>query len=243
VDVSKGVQGQRLIVAAQLRPLRDDDPMTETELETLVSRLSGTLSFAREQSGRDPKSIRTILQERARTPERVRAARGRLVEVGGAPDRINKLPPLQVILLDEKRDYEHECDERLTVLGLAIWEIDSFTVEAAKGHGTRSLFENLLPDVNKLKRAQATLEQRIAVLRHVEALRLYAAHHDSNLPGERCALSVPVPVDPMTGRLFEYAVEGATAHIRGGSAQGVESSSRQTVHYEVTVRAKSKPKP
>src|SRR5260370_11194179 len=51
VDVRKSVQAERMRVAADLRALRDDAPMTETELEKFVSHFSSLMSFAREQPG------------------------------------------------------------------------------------------------------------------------------------------------------------------------------------------------
>ena len=33
---------------------------------------------------------------------------------------------------------------------------------------------------------------------------------------------MPLPIDPVTGKPFDYAVEGATAHIRGSSLPGEE---------------------
>ena len=125
VDLRKGVQGDRTLVAAELRLLHDDAPMTETEIEEFVSHLSGVMSFAREQAGQPPRSVRARLQARVKDPERVRAARRRLVEAGYAPDLVKKFPPLQVILLDEKRDYEVQRDERMKLLALPLWQIDS----------------------------------------------------------------------------------------------------------------------
>src|SRR6185369_13498284 len=49
VDLRKGVQGERTLVAAELGVLRDDTAMTEAELEKFVSRFLGVLNFAREQ--------------------------------------------------------------------------------------------------------------------------------------------------------------------------------------------------
>ena len=64
------------------------------------------------------------------------------------------------------------------------------------------------------------LDQRIALLRHVEALRLYAAEHDGTLPAKLSEVSVPLPDDPFTGKPFRYEVTGNTAHLRGSSAAG-----------------------
>ena len=47
VDLRKGVQGDRAIVAAELKPFRDDAVLTDAELDDLVGRLSGRAGFAR----------------------------------------------------------------------------------------------------------------------------------------------------------------------------------------------------
>jgi hypothetical protein len=80
------------------------------------------------------------------------------------------------------------------------------------------------------------LEQRIALLRHVEALRLYAAAHDGKLPEKLADCPVPLPDDPFTGRPFRYHVDGATAHLRGSPPPGEEKNPGFNVHYEVTIQ-------
>src|SRR5437762_8783374 len=69
VDLRKGFQGDRILVAADLRLLRDD-PMTEGQMEKFVSRLSGRMGFAREQEGRPPRNLRAALSARVKDPER-----------------------------------------------------------------------------------------------------------------------------------------------------------------------------
>ncbi len=80
------------------------------------------------------------------------------------------------------------------------------------------------------------LEQRIALLRHVEALRLYAADHDGRLPTTLAEVAVPLPPDSFTGKPFLYTVEGATAHLRGSPPPGKETEAAFSVHYVVTIR-------
>jgi len=143
---------------------------------------------------------------------------------------------LQVILLDEKRDYEIQRDERIKLLALPLWEIDSLAGREARERGGHGLFADLLPQIVELRRTQGLLQQQIAVLRHVEALRLYAAEHDDKLPAKLSDISVPLPVDPITGRPFVYTVEGATAHLRGGARCGAGKYPLYNVHYEVTLQ-------
>jgi hypothetical protein len=226
VDLRKGLQGDRVLAAADLRGLRDD-PMTEAELEEVVSRLSGASGFAREQAGRPPRSLRAALRSGAKDDEKVRAARARLVEAGASEGAVKKVPPAQALLLDARRDYEERRDERLKYLACAPWQIPAAGDKEAGG----GLFTDLLPDVLKVRRAQGRLEQRVAMLRHVEALRLYAAAHGGRLPAKLSDCGVPLPADPFTGQPFRYEVDGSSAHLRGGA-----KDTPYQVHYHVTLR-------
>jgi hypothetical protein len=233
VDLRKGVQGERIRVAARLRPLRGDAPMTDAEIGAFVGRVSGVLNFAREQAGLPPRSLRARLQARVKDKARVDAARRRLVESGLAQDLVERLPPAQVILLDERCDYDTRRDERIRLLGLPIREIDALAGREERATDGDGLFEDLLPQIVKLRRAQARLEQQVALLRLVEALRLHAAGHGGRLPAKLCDLAVPLPVDPFTDKSFVYAVEGTTAHLRSNAPRGPGPGS--VVHYEVTL--------
>jgi hypothetical protein len=234
VDLRKGVQGERTLIAGELRAIHDDVPMTEAEMEKFVSMLFGTLSFAREQAGKAPRSMRGALEARVKDSEKVRAARRRLIEVGCAESLVNRFPPLQVILLDDKREYEVYRDERMKLLALPLWEINRLIEEQAPQRD--GLFVDLLPDIIKLRREQAELERQIALLRHVEAIRLYAAKHNGQPPASLSEVRVPLPVDPVTGKPFDFAVEGKTAHLRNSVLPGDSTAVAHNVHYEVTLQ-------
>jgi hypothetical protein len=260
VDLHKGLQGDRARVAADLGVLRDDAPLTGEQLENFVSHLSGTLGFTQIQAGRAPRNLRAMLAERVKNPEQVAAARLRLVETGCAEElvqgfpplqavlrdflpswfgrrrAIEQLPPLQVILLDEKRVYEDRWDESLKLLSLAPWQMDAFARSDESVCCENEVFAGLLPPVVEARRLQGRLEQRIALLRHVEALRLYAAAHDGRLPEELADLPVPLPSDPFTGKPFVYEVKGATAQLRGSPPCGEEQNRCLGLRYEVTIR-------
>ncbi len=245
VELRKGTQGDRALVATDLRLIRDDAPMTPEQVEEVVSRLSGRMGFVREQAGRPPRSLRAALKARTTDAERVRAARSRLL-AAHAEGRFGKfppvqvifvfmnVPPVQVILLDEKREYELRQDELLRLLPLAPWQIDALAGGAPAGGD--GLFADLLPPVVEARRAQARLERRVALLRHVEALRLYAAAHDGRVPDQLADVGVPLPDDPFTGKPFAYSVEGQTARLGGGASRHGGGDSADNVTYAVTVR-------
>ena len=236
VELRKGLQGDGVLVAADLRPLRNDAPMTADELNEVVSSVFGRIGFAREQTGQAPRNLRAELRARVKDPSRVRAARRRLVEAGCAEGRVREFPPTQVILLDEKRAYQVRRDEDMKLLALAPWQIDTLVRGEDWGRGGEGLLADLAPDVLKARRTQGRLEQRVALLRHVEALRLYAAAHHGRLPAKLADLPVPLPDDPSTGKPFRYRLDGATGHLIGSPSRGEDKNPAYNIHYEVRIR-------
>jgi hypothetical protein len=258
VELRKGLQGHSSLVAAELRLLRDDSPMSEAQIDELVRHLAGAMGFAREQAGQSPRSFRSRLQARVMDVGRVRAARRRLVDTGStrdllktsstvqvilrrmaeavnAEELVEKFPPAQVILLDEKRAYEIQRDERMKLLGLAPWQIDLQIAGMNPKCDSDCLFAEFLPPVIESRWAQGQLEQRIALLRYVEALRMFAAEHGGKLPLKLSDVSLPLPADPFTGKAFQYSVVGTTAHLRGRPAR--DDDKRGIIFaYDVTLQ-------
>jgi hypothetical protein len=236
VDLRKGVQGQTTIIGADLRILDEIAALPESELEAFVSRLSGSLSFSREQSGQPPVSLHTKLRARVKDSAREASARRRLIETGAAKEVVQKLSPLHVILLDEKRAYDIERDDRIKLLSLPLWRLDFAGREPKQPLAGDGLFDDLLPNIVKLRQTQAEFERELALLRHVEALRMFAAEHDGKLPSSLQEIGVPLSDDPVTGKPFAYVLNGSTAHLRGGASGGDGMSPGPDVHYEVTIR-------
>jgi hypothetical protein len=139
--------------------------------------------------------------------------------------------------LDEKREYEERRDERMKWLSLPYWK-----VEAGVGGSQlaavadESLLGSAVFAMNKVKKAQARLDQKIAMLAHVEALRIYAAEHDGNLPAKLDDIKLPLSVDPFTGKAFGYEVSGATAIIKGTPSKGDEMNPAFNLRYVVTIK-------
>jgi hypothetical protein len=230
VGIRKGVQGDRALVAADLRPLRADSPMTAEQMEQVVSRLSGRIAFLREQAGQPPRNLRAQLKAKIAEAEAVQRARDRLVAAGCSVAVVKDFSPEQVILLDEKQQYQIRRDEALKLLGLPLWQIESRVVPLPD-RDESGVFQGLVPRVMDFRRTQGHLEQRVALLRDVEALRLFAAGHGGQPPDSLAAAGVPLPDDPFTGKLFAYERNGSTACLRARGASG-----DLDVSYEITVR-------
>lgn len=235
VGLRAGLQGDAVRAAVDLKRLREE-PMEKEELEEVITRLSGVAGYARQQAGLPPRNLRTALKAAVKDVERLRVARARLtkatpaekpkdvvgifksaLDAGGKEAESWKIPAEQLILLDEKYRYEVQRDERLKLLALTPAQLGK-----AKAGDSTGLFAGFLPDVLALRREQGRLEQRIAMLRVVEAFRL---------TGTLADCGVPLPDDPFTGKPFRYEVDGTIGHLRGGPVDGKDSP-----HYQITLR-------
>jgi hypothetical protein len=233
VPLDRGTEGERVLILAELRDLDDSAPMTKEQLKKLIAHLNKLIALDNRPPKADP--VREYLGPRTRDAALVSAARRRLLEYGLQEERVMQFPADQVILLDEKREYEVRRDEVMKLMKLPAWQIDQLAPRD-KPEKEKPLFDFLVPAILKVRHAQGRLEQRIALLRHVEALRLYAADHDGKLPARLDDVPVPLPADPITGKPFPYKVVGATAHLRGTPPPGEEKNPGYNVRYELTVQ-------
>jgi hypothetical protein len=236
ISLEKGLEGERVFARSEFKELDDTTPMTRAQIDKLIAHIDKVLEF--EVRGVKPAGgTRAWLDARVGDKE-LAAARRRLVEVGYPEERLRRFPADQVILLDEWRDFEERRDEMMKLMNLPAWQIEALAPQTKLGQygpGMR-LFKGLVPALQKVRRAQSRLDQRIAMLRHVEALRMYAAEHDGKLPEKLSDCPVPLPADPFTGKPFLYKAEGATAHLRGTPPPGERMNPGYNIHYEVTIR-------
>jgi hypothetical protein len=232
VPIAKGLEGERVGIASQFKLMGLDEvnPMSEEQIAKVGKSLDRTDPDVKP----DPKSsTKAKVTARAKDPAAVSAARKRLVEYGIPEERLARFPAGQVILLDEKREFDVRRDELMKLMPLPYWQIDELT----RGAVTRekALFDTLLPALLKVRQAESRADQRIALLRHVEALRMYAAGHDGKLPDKLEDVGVPLPVDPFSGKAFGYERKGDTAVLRGSPPRGGEKNPAYNVRFEVTV--------
>ena len=127
-------------------------------------------------------------------------------------------------------------DDLMKTLAFPAWQGEALAATIAMNKEQVLFADALVTNVTDVRRAKARLEQRIALLRHVEALRLYASGHKRALPASLSEIPVPLPEDPFTGKPFRYEVIGHTAHLRGTPPRGAENDPTFRVHYEVTLQ-------
>src|SRR5262249_39426248 len=145
------------------------------------------------------------LDARTKDGAKLAAARNRLVELGLAEALVKSFPPTQVILLDEERELQTRFDDVAKIVSFPSWQFQPLYEKASERRKEPTLLADLfLPSQQAASNAATRLQQRIALLRVVEALRMYAAEHKGSLPAQLADVSVPLPVDPVTGKPFLY---------------------------------------
>ena len=111
-------------------------------------------------------------------------------------------------------------DDLMKTLTFPAWQVEAMAARMRSNKEPALFADALMPAVSDVPPGQGRLEQRIALLRHVEALRLYASGHKGALPASLSEIPVPLPDDPFTGKPFRYEVIGNTAHLRGTPPRG-----------------------
>jgi hypothetical protein len=238
IGVHKAMQGERLLLHTEFARLDEKAPMSQEKLDEAVKRageLVGLLGlFWRAKVTKE--MVESWLEGRAKDEAEVRAARMRLVEFGLSQKAVEKFPPLQVVLLDLRYRFETMRDERMKLMELPYWQTEKVLADSpAKQAQDEKVMAGLLGGLAKVRLAQARLEQRLALLRCVEALRLYAATNEGRLPEQLADTKLPLPVDPITGRPFPYELKGATATLRGSPPPGMEKVAPYNLRFVITI--------
>jgi hypothetical protein len=243
IDLRKPIQGEKLWLYGTWPELRDlgNGPISPRQRERL-GEVAAQIIAAGEDPGQASGAaarLATIARVAKAYPEAKRA----LLAAGHKPDEVEALPAVQVVLIASLRDYERLRDEAFKWMALPYPEArpglerSERALKEAKAHATGiPIAESLLPAALKVYSATTRVDRRIAALRCVEALRLYAAAHDGKLPPALADVKeVPLPADPMTGKPFDYKADGATATLSAAAPPG-DTTPQNTLVYELTLR-------
>jgi hypothetical protein len=227
ISVRSGFEAEMYAVDLTFPQLRDlDDPTRSPEYwrDTLQALWKNLMGLA---SGPD--------MERSPATMAVLAIKGypmakkALVERGRSPEKVEAMPVPQVVLLYTKQTYEELRDDVFKWFYVPYWEAKAGGDQAEKNLHRAAVEQReivplaslLLPGIRSVQSAIARNDREIAVLRTIEALRMYAAVHDGRLPEKLSGLSVPVPIDPLTGQPFDYELRDDTAVIKGPPLPGL----------------------
>lgn len=242
LSLRPALEGERLFVGSDFESLRTANNFVndKTILEKVGTYKELFKQHHLEGVGPPADDPETILQSMADDKERVKAARSRL-RAAGLGARVELWHPLHVVLIDEIVRFEDLRDDTCKWMNLPYWEAKPGLDEADLRLGTEigkedSLLLRFLPAIGRVKNAQARLDQRIAYLRIMEAIRLHAFKHGGALPKSLDAIKLPLPVDPFTGKAFEYSVKDGVATLHGYNEYPGNASTNR--YYEIRVGKK-----
>lgn len=165
-----------------------------------------------------PVGYKARMQARAANANEVKTAREQIVQMGLNVDLVKTWSPLHVVLIDDVMHYEHYRDELGKLMNLPYWQAKP-GMEEALALINQNLKKwptlALVPAVEKVKRAQTRTDQRLAYLQIMEGIRLHALKNGGSLPATLAEIKLPLPLDPATGKPFEYSVDKGVATLHG----------------------------
>jgi hypothetical protein len=163
-------------------------------------------------------------------------AKERLIAAGMNRERVEKMAVGQVLAIYMERNYRNIAEEWEKIWYVPFADMpkiaDALDKRLAAAHmlGTGTdreiipLASLLLPSIQATRNAQVRLERQVAALRVIEALRLYAAEHNGELPDSLDKItSVSVPLNPATDKAFEYRLDGKTAMLTLPRSDGLDN--------------------
>jgi hypothetical protein len=243
VDIRKAVQMESEALHVELPELLtlEDNVLSNERVLGLWKRAGLWVGNEDNRPGRWLDKARDLAIAMERYPQ----AKTRLLEQGYLAEKVQNWPALYVILLDQYHQFRAVRDmsfkwtyvpyaEARDGLRQAEEEV-SRIYQYSGGSDIANPFLYSLPATQRICFLDARLARDIAILRCVEALRMYAADHDGKLPKSLDEVTaVPVPLDPLHGRAFHYELTGGKAIVE--SAIPPEGGPKGGLRYEITLR-------
>jgi hypothetical protein len=245
IDMRKSIESERLWIAgtfpglAEVAANRDAGNLPEKDLKTFSKLVDGLRNERLGYAGRLYMGW-NILQKHE-------IAKQALIDAGRPRDKVEAMPPLQVAMLHALLEYDAALDNIIIAQKRPYWEWTDpdnyvnkkYLKDRWKYYDTAAipLAPLVLPAIQRVVFARARTDRKIALLRTIEAIRLYAANHDGTLPGTLGAIrEVPLPLDPVTGKSFQYQLDGDLAKLSAPVPAGQTPNLGNTVVYEMKVR-------
>ncbi|HVS38250.1 MAG TPA: hypothetical protein VMS17_22015 [Gemmataceae bacterium] len=245
-DLRKPMQGERLMAYGSFPGLLEmaADPNAKPWTPEQVEKAMGLLREFLQQDNRFLE-IREEAEMLLRMADRHEAAKKVLIDEGRPKELVDAMPHIQVAVLAAIRQYDAAFDELDKYESLPFWEAQPAMDRAAERYKQLAdakdgpaipMARLFLPGVKKVFGARTRMDRRVAALRCVEAVRLYAAAHDGKLPASLDDVTdVPVPMDPVTGKPFGYRLVGDRAFFSSAPFPGQPAINVTTPTYELSI--------
>ena len=177
------------------------------------------------------------------------AAKKELVARGRSPKEVDAMAPAQAVVLNSLERFREVRDEQWKWVGMPYHvALPGMKAAADRLKAVRkeypndiflAMFSLVLPATEKALFATARVARKVAALRAIEAVRMYAAAHGGKPPARLADVTaVPVPADPVTGQPFGYASRADGFSLTAPPPPGEAPNPSNTLSYDVTIRAK-----
>jgi hypothetical protein len=250
IDLRKGIDFEYRTTELEFPDLADlDRPRTPAQWDAVLKEFRTKLQMLGqlpdEGAGKTPKEWQpkgTKPEDPAAIAPDLRAAKKFLSErLGMSADIVAKLPPAQILLLviagtdRELRDASFKAAYLPYSDARRIVQAADKELKSAPETELNLLSRMLLPATLRVLTAQVRLDRQLAALLVIEAIRAYAAAHAGQLPESLAQVTeVPAPLDPGTGKPFEYRREGGKAILT--SRIDGEPLDKTGLRYTITIR-------
>jgi hypothetical protein len=246
IDLRRPMQGEKLGITGFLPEIRaalnnpGQPPLAAHAINKYLEKLRGVTD---NPSGTDIRLYFTMAAARS-----FPAAKKYLLSKEFSAEQINAMSVSQVSLMYALAVFDECYDE--------IYKWQSFPYWQARAGMARSrtrfdemlrqqpeamfLARNLMPAVSSVSFRKAWTDRRVAMLQVVEALRLHAAV-SGKLPERLEDIQVvPVPVDPVTGKAFQYSLVENRGILFAPPPPGEAEAEGNALRYELTLALATK---
>jgi len=197
------------------------------------------------ESNRFPRAAHTApTVPAAESPELPDAKKYLIEQLHMPADKVNAMPAAQVILLcldgikNDARDDLFKAPYLPTPQAIIVAAAADKRLKSMPNTETSRLPAMFLPAIAKVIVASTRLDRKIAALRVIEAIRLYTAAHDNQLPDKLADMTeVPLPNDPGTGKPFEYERDKDTATLIAPPLKGA-ADPKTGQRYRLSIKGK-----
>jgi hypothetical protein len=246
IDIRPGLDGEAAAFDAELPDVADLEkgPVAADAADRAATKL---YAAAAKQSDVVPPPVPPAGADfTARVTKAAPAARAFLIDHGRKAADVGKLPPAQAVVLavtHARRVFREEQYTAFLRPYPQVWpEVER--IERRSTDLQKALADPLLAEVvayekwnPKIYHASARVERQFPLLAAVEAVRLHAAARGGRPPATLAEVTaVPVPLDPYTGRPFEYAARPDGFTLTAPPPAGERARRENSVRFEVTFR-------
>ena len=237
IDLRTAIQGEKLLCETLFGVvLNAEGEMPDPELKRLLTRID-TFVFLNRNGEKELLKSSEVFRAWAQTEKKVARARAFLIGTGSRVNAVKKYSPLQAVVAADARQYEVDLDESMKIFDLPNPDAQkvalAFDAALAKNSDI-VLSAAIVPHTQKVRQARVRLQQRVAYLRVIEAIRLYAFDNAGKLPAQLKGIKSPIPMDPVTGEAFVYSVKEGVATLTGGNPNPETATANRV--YEIRIR-------